>query len=201
MRCCRLRALENEQKFKDKQKLEQEFKCTLNPSKNSSAPFPNLLCLCVSANMASVTVKVDRVRPDFDELPREQALLLLMENVVLPCEAKGIHLIRRGNVATPAELAEYGRLRAAGALFEVEAVQKLFALLPRLVTGGYRYKVGSYALKHVAEHVEPPYFSNGDTIAAMLLLGIPARFPNSNFVNCEFKAHYTRRGHAAAKGE
>ena len=145
------------------------------------------------------TVTLDPVA-DFDALSDSEAKAVLYERIVPACECKGIHLSQYGNMAAAGTLfhdsdAHYQTKRQKGTLFTVADVKRAFVILPSLIKRAAEYSIGSNGLKHEVERQDNnTYISNGDTIAAMLLLGFSAHFKigggDRPDVNAEFKAAY-----------
>jgi len=131
----------------------------------------------------------------FDQLPINEVTAILYDELVPACEAKGVQLSQYGNHNGVGSLKndpnEYDQKKQNNQLFEVAKVQEAYQIVQQRVANRSTYFVGSYGLKHQLEEIQGGYFSNGDTIAAMLLNGYTARFAKRGKplgVNCQFKA-------------
>ena len=129
-----------------------------------------------------------------------EAIATLYDVVAPACEAVGIHLSYDGNITSPQcrfftdAVTTYNDLKQQRKLVNVRSVQLVFAVLPDVVKPVSRCHLDSYGLKHEVEKGRE-YITNGDTIAAMLLLRYTARFGKPGglrSMNCEFKARYKR---------
>ena len=107
----------------------------------------------------------------------------------------------RGSMVKPER---YWELKAAGGLFDPEKVGMAVRLIPRLFVEkvGGRYAGTSYALKHaftdfighVAEVDKHPYVTNGDFIAACIILGYKVNFGRGKkSVNPRLRLFVSRR--------
>lgn len=154
-------------------------------------------------------VSIVRMEPvhNFGELSKAAAEKVLYETLIPACEAQRVKLTANGNEnhevtledeerVIAGDTEEYDRLKTEHQLFNVERIQRAVSFLDTYAIAVRKWTSGSYGLKHVVERAQKPslensYISNGDSIAAMLLAGHPARFKKRTGVmelNCTFKA-------------
>jgi hypothetical protein len=125
---------------------------------------------------------------DFDELSVEEATKVLYDVLLPQCEKKKIYLSQYGNIGLCVDKERYEEKKAEKTCFDVKRVQEVFAWAQTGLQPRSTYKSGSYGLKHLVEELPGHrYTTNGDLIAALLLLGHSARFGRIDGPNCQFK--------------
>lgn len=145
---------------------------------------------------AGVVISLDPVA-DFAQLSKTKAEAILYEILIPTCEAQRVKLSQYGNhsgAKSTKSIEKYDQAKEAHALFNVERVQSAFSFLKNRVVPSKHWESTSTMIRGVVQKaqqhsMEDSSISNGDCIAAMLLLGHRALFKKRTDpmrVNCNF---------------
>ena len=124
-----------------------------------------------------MSVKINAIQ-GFDQLPINDATALIYDQLLPFCEKEKICLSEYGNdsVNKNRSVEHYEVERKEHTLFNVEKIQKVYAVLPELVQANAKSSLRTADLAEKVEEKCGEKVSNGTVVAAMLLQGFTARF-------------------------
>lgn len=124
--------------------------------------------------------------PNFDQLPRDKAYHILLDEIAPICKENRVKLAIYYSTEFLTLVKKY---KKRDNLCSVEKVQKIFTFLDHEIANYFNQSIGLYSLKHIIKEKKGESVTDRECIAAMLLKGYIADFAVDRSklkVNCEF---------------